>query len=299
MQCYWTLGIWTLFFLIFKILFTFYQRDTNLDVGFTSRNGRLAWKIKLTKKRSVNSCYSNRQYKITSLTWFGTEILSLCGLFSQLTEQILFTRPSYQFITSCCLLWPVQILEETHPSVHAPFVVHDPDTVGTFPVPPDPTGKISTSLFLISFFEQFAAPMRRFTQVHCGQTSLNSHLISFMIEWTHQERECSLWDSNFYLLLSTAAVVLPEAPTPEEQGSSHGQTSFSGYLPPHVDSQHHSSPDIYTHPRITASTIFTPGRSWRYPYPSGSGLSTVTQGESHLECLFVNEVMDLDSESLS
>ena len=89
-QCYWTLWIWTLFFLIFKILFTFYQRDTNLDVGFTSRNGRLAWKIKLTKKRSINSCYSNRQYKITSLTWFGTEILSLCGLFSQLTENRFF-----------------------------------------------------------------------------------------------------------------------------------------------------------------------------------------------------------------
>ena len=118
-----------------------------------------------------------------SLTsWFGTEILSLCGLFSQLTEQILFTRPSYQFIISCCLLSPVQILEETHPSVHAPFVAHDPDTEGTFPLPPDPAGKVSTSLFLISFFEQFAAPMRRFTQVHCGQKSLNSHLISFMIE---------------------------------------------------------------------------------------------------------------------
>ena len=27
-------------------------------------------------------------------------------------------------------------------------------------MPPDPTGKISTSLFLISVFEQFAAPMR-------------------------------------------------------------------------------------------------------------------------------------------
>ena len=119
------------------------------------------------------------QYKITSLTWFGTEILSLCGLFSQLTEQILFTRPSYQFTTSCCL---VQIREETHPSIHEPFVVHDPDTVGTFPVPPDPTGKVSTSLFLISFFEpDFAAPMRLFAQVHCDQTPINSHLISFMI----------------------------------------------------------------------------------------------------------------------
>ena len=233
------------------------------------------------------------QYKITSLTWFGTEILSLCGLFSQLTEQILFTRPSYQFTTSCCL---VQIREETHPSIHEPFVVHDPDTVGTFPVPPDPAGKVSTSLFLIGFFEEFAAPMRRFTQVHCGQTSFNSHLISFMIEWTHQEPECYLWDSNFFLFLSTASLVLAEAPNPTVHGSSHGH---SGYLPPHVDSQHHSSPNILTHHHNTPSTIFTPERSWRYPYPSGSGLSTVTQGESHLECLSVNEVMDLDSESFS
>ena len=119
------------------------------------------------------------QYKITSLTWFGTEILSLCGLFSQLTEQILFTRPCYQFITSCCLLWPVQILAETHLSVHgSSFLAHDPDTVGTFPVPPDPTGKVSTSLFLISFFEQFAAPMRRFTQaiaVKPHLTLISSH----------------------------------------------------------------------------------------------------------------------------
>ena len=240
------------------------------------------------------------RYKITSLTWFGTEVLSLCGLFSQLTKQILFTRPSYQFITSCCLLWPVQILAETHPSVHgSSFSTRDPDTVITIPVSPDPAGKVSTSLFLISFFEQFAAPMRRFTQVHFVQTSLNSHLISFMIEWTHQEREYYLWDSNFYLLLSTAAVVLPEAPTPAEHGSSHGQTSFSGYLRPHVDPQHHSSRDIHTHHHNTPSTITTPRRSCRYPYPSGSGLSTVTQGESHFECLFVNEVMDLDSESLS
>ena len=240
------------------------------------------------------------QYKITSLTWFGTEILSLCGLFSQLTKQILFTPSSYQFITSWCLLWPVQILAETHPSVHgSSFSTRDPDTVITIPVSPDPAGKVSTSLFLISFFEQFAAPMRRFTQVHCGQTLFNFHLISFMIEWTHQERKYYLWDSNFYLLLSTAAVVLPEAPTPAEHGSSHGQTSFSGYLPPHVVPQHHSSPDIHTHHHNTPSTIVTPGGSWRYPYLSESGLSTVTQGESHLECLFVNEVMDLDSESLS
>ena len=106
-------------------------------------------------------------------------------------------------------------------------------------------------------------------------------------------------DSNFYPFVSTAGLVLVEAPTPAVHGSSHGQTSYSGYLPPHVDSQHHSSPVIHTHHHNTPSTIFTPERSWRYPYPSGSGLSTVTQGESHLECFFVNEVMDLDSESLS
>jgi len=96
-----------------------------------------------------------------------------------------------------------------------------------------------------------------------------------------------LWDSNFYLFLSTAGLVLAGAPTPAVHGSSHVQTSFSGYLPPHVDSQH------------APSTIFTPGGSWRHHYLSGSGLSTVTQDESHLECLSVNEVMDLDSESFS
>ena len=121
-------------------------------------------------------------------------------------------------------------------------------------------------------------------------------MISFMID---EEPECYLWNSNFYSFVSTADVILAGALTSAEHGSSHGQTSFSGYLSPHVDSQHHSSPDIHSHHHNTPSTIFTPGGSWRYPYLSGSGLSTVTQGESHLECLFVNEVMDLDSESLS
>jgi len=112
-----------------------------------------------------------------------------------------------------------------------------------------------------------------------------------MIEWTHQERECYLWDSNFYPFLSTAGLVLATAQvSPAVHGSSHGLTSFSGYLPPHVDPQHHFSPDIHTHHHNTLSTIFTPGGSWRYPYLSGSGQSTVTQGESHLECLSVNEV---------
>ena len=47
-----------------------------------------------------------------------------------------------------------QILEETHPSVHgSPLLAHDPDTVETFPVPPDPAGKVSTSLILIVFLK--------------------------------------------------------------------------------------------------------------------------------------------------
>ena len=112
-----------------------------------------------------------------------------------------------------------------------------------------------------------------------------------MIERTHQERECYFWGSNFYYFLSTAGSVLAGARTPAVHGPRHSQTPFSGYLPPHVDPQHHSSPDIHTHHHNTPSTSFTPGRSWRYPYLSGYGLSTVTQGEPHLECLFVNEVM--------
>ena len=85
------------------------------------------------------------------------------------------TRPSchFCFITSCSLLSPVQILEETHPSVHdSPFLAHDPDTVGTFSVPPDPAGMVSTSLFLIGFFDNttfYTSPLR-------------SKVISFMID---------------------------------------------------------------------------------------------------------------------
>ena len=82
------------------------------------------------------------------------------------------TRPSCHlcFITSCSLLSPAQILEETHPGVHgSPFLAHDPDTVGTFSVPPDPAGKVSSSLFLIGFFEEFVVPILRFKRVHCGQ----------------------------------------------------------------------------------------------------------------------------------
>ncbi|CAH3172277.1 unnamed protein product [Porites lobata] len=140
------------------------------------------------------------------------------------------TGPSC-FITSCSLLSPVQILEETHPSVHgSPFVAHDPDTVGTFPVPPNPAASL---------------------------------------------------------------VLTARAPNLAVHESSHGLASFSGYLPPHVDPQHHSSPDIHTHHCSTSSTIFTPGGSrGRDPYlPSDSGLSAVTQDETELEFLSVDEIL--------
>ena len=223
--------------------------------------------------------------------------LSLWSVFTTYRADSFYSTilSGHHLLFSSALLWPVQILAETHPSLHgSSFLAHDPNTVGTFPVPRHPAGKVSTSLFLIGFFEEFATPIRRSTRVHCGQTSL-------YLKWFHswlneQNRKGSV---NVYTFLSTAGVVLVEAPTPAVHGSSHGQTSFSGYLLPHVDPQHHSSPDNHTHHHNTPSTIFTPGRSWRYPYSSGSGLSTVTQGESHLECLSVNEVMDLDSESLS
>ena len=49
-----------------------------------------------------------------------------------------------------------QTLAETRRSVHgSPFPTHDPDTTGPgFPVPPDPAGKVSTSLFLIVFLKR-------------------------------------------------------------------------------------------------------------------------------------------------
>ena len=63
-----------------------------------------------------------------------------------------------------------QILTETHPSVHgSPFLAHDPDTVRTFPVRPDPAGKVLTSLIVIGFFEEFGTPLLRLTRVHRGQ----------------------------------------------------------------------------------------------------------------------------------
>ena len=120
------------------------------------------------------------QYKITSLTWFGTEILSLCGLFSQLTEQIRSIRPSYQFVTSFCLLWPVQILEETLPSVHgSPFLAHNPGTVGTFPVPSDPAGKVSTWVF-----EEFGIVRSTNTTFYTSPLRSNDTLLSYFIhDW--------------------------------------------------------------------------------------------------------------------
>ena len=110
-----------------------------------------------------------------------------------------------------------------------------------------------------------------------------------MVEWTHQERECCFWNSNVYPFLSTAGLVLAGALSPAVHGSSHGQTSFSGYLPSHVDPQHHSSLDIDTHHHNAPSTIFTSAGSW--------GSDLYLQDEPLLE-LSVGEVMKPDSQSL-
>ena len=111
-----------------------------------------------------------------------------------------------------------------------------------------------------------------------------------MIEWTHQERQCYSWDSSFYPFVSTAGLVLAAAaPSPVEHGSSHSQTSFSGYLPPPVDPQHHFSPDIHTHNHNPPSTIFTSAGSW--------GSDLYLQDEPLLE-LSVDEVMKPDFQSL-
>ena len=47
-------------------------------------------------------------------------------------------------INSCFLLPFAQIPAETRLSIHdSPFFAHEQDTVGTFPAPPDRTGKVS------------------------------------------------------------------------------------------------------------------------------------------------------------
>ena len=98
-----------------------------------------------------------------------------------------------------------------------------------------------------------------------------------------------MWESNFYPFLCTAGLVLAAALSPAVHGSSHGLTSFSGYLPPHVNPQHHSSPDVDTHHDNTPSIIFTPAGSW--------GSDLYLQDEPLLE-LSVGEVMKPDSQSL-
>ena len=100
--------------------------------------------------------YLTSQYKITSLTWFG-DWDSLSLWFVVTTN---WTDSFYSTILSVVLHYllfsfiTAQILAETHPSVHgSSFLAHDPFTVGTFPVPPDPAGKVSTYLFLIVFLK--------------------------------------------------------------------------------------------------------------------------------------------------
>ena len=94
---------------------------------------------------------------------------------------------------------------------------------------------------------------------------------------------------QFLSFPSTAGSVLAVALSPAVHGSSLGLTSLSGYLPPHVDPQHHSSPDIHTHHGNTPSTTFTPAGSW--------GSDLYLQDEPLLE-LSVGEVMKPDFQSL-
>ena len=52
-----------------------------------------------------------------------------------------------RLINSCFLLPLAQIPAETRLSIHySPFTADEQDTVGTFPAPPDPTGKVSCPL---------------------------------------------------------------------------------------------------------------------------------------------------------
>ena len=49
-----------------------------------------------------------------------------------------------RLINSCFILPFAQIPAETRLSIHdSPFFAHEQDTAGTFPAPPDPTGKVS------------------------------------------------------------------------------------------------------------------------------------------------------------
>ena len=73
----------------------------------------------------------------------GLSILSLFEAFRWWKVPLSTNR----LINSCFLLPLAQILAETRLSIHdSPFPTDDEDTVGTFPAPPDPTGKVSFPL---------------------------------------------------------------------------------------------------------------------------------------------------------
>ena len=72
-----------------------------------------------------------------------------------------------RLINSCFL---AQIPAETRLSIHdSPFFAHEQDTVGTFPAPPDPTGKVPA--FSITYvtkpevLHKFVAVKRQFSFV--------------------------------------------------------------------------------------------------------------------------------------
>ncbi|CAH3143352.1 unnamed protein product, partial [Porites evermanni] len=154
------------------------------------------------------------------------------------------TRPSCQFcfITSCSLLSLAQILEETHPSVHgSPFLAHDPETVGTFSVSPDPAGKVSTFLLFDWLFRRTAAALQRNTRPSTHDSPL------------------PVYGQETVRPIPLAHYRAAEVPISVAHGFSEDTSLFSTH--------HHSAP----------STIFTPGRSLgSEAYPGGSGMSTFT-----------------------
>ena len=95
---------------------------------------------------------------------------------------------------------------------------------------------------------------------------------------------------NLYLFFSTVRFATP---THRAHGFNHGLSPFGQYPHRPVYPQYYSSPHIH---RAT-STIFTPGGSLGSNVASCSGFSAVTQDETKLKRLSVDEVMRADSQS--
>ena len=104
---------------------------------------------------------------------------------------------------------------------------------------------------------------------------------------------------SLFLPLADPMLAGPSIPT--VHGSSHGLTPAAPLIGTPLHNvqypQYCTSPDVYTYQHSAPSTIFTPGGSLGFDSHlfRGSDLSTVTQDESEVDCLSVNEVMRLYS----